>query len=351
MDLERKPIAFFIGSVAAENIQVLLENLDDMLGDQFPLHLITTTPSKIDESIKQPFEIFGQEYKSGMRGAFKALWDYHDQHNPRVTVQLTSPTVHGLIVGTIATHFGTPTVYRYSGDRFDAYRHLSGWDKITAFTVNNIFGKISLKFYDKYVVLGSRGKYRLHRRGVDRSDITILPPSVNRDRVVGSDMEPNLDVPASRSIALFLGRVHPLKGSETLERKIPEILSRREDIQFVFVGENYGFDIPTEYSDNVTMVGRIPPDSVPGYLRRADVLIHPSLTEGLPRVILESLAASTPVIARDVGEISSVTENTFTDDDQFVDMVCEFESLPLDDVTSFTRSKLAPPYVSFFKQF
>jgi len=68
-------------------------------------------------------------------------------------------------------------------------------------------------------------------------------------------------------------------------------------------------------------------------------------------VVLEALAAETPVLARDVGDVASVTDNTFQADGELVDALTDFETLPLDDVTPFTVDALAPRYRDFFERF
>jgi glycosyltransferase involved in cell wall biosynthesis len=59
-------------------------------------------------------------------------------------------------------------------------------------------------------------------------------------------------------------------------------------------------------ADRVRLLGRIPQKDLPGLYGAADILVHPSLREGWPNVLLESMACGTPVVATNfdsVGEI------------------------------------------------
>jgi glycosyltransferase involved in cell wall biosynthesis len=98
-------------------------------------------------------------------------------------------------------------------------------------------------------------------------------------------------------------------------------------------------------------MGHVEPECVPRYLQWADVMIHPSLTEGVPRAVLESLAVGTPVIARDVGEVASVTNNTFITDKDFINMVCDFEKLPVDSIAHFNIDEVKNDYQEFFSEY
>jgi glycosyltransferase involved in cell wall biosynthesis len=48
---------------------------------------------------------------------------------------------------------------------------------------------------------------------------------------------------------------------------------------------------------------------VPAILSASDVLVHSSLREGLPRLVLEGLAVGAPVVATDVGGVSDVIQD------------------------------------------
>ena len=63
--------------------------------------------------------------------------------------------------------------------------------------------------------------------------------------------------------------------------------------------------------DRVRLLGRLPQESLPGLYGAADILVHPSVREGWPNVLLESMACGTPVLATNfdsVGEIVGAPE-------------------------------------------
>ncbi|QLK26816.1 glycosyltransferase family 4 protein [Natrinema zhouii] len=295
------------------------------------------------------FEVFGVNSSGTYRGEIQALEQYLDTHDPNVLLQITRPPTHGTIAGVLARRHDVPFVYRYSGDRFYEYRVARGSDRLKAFGLGATLGRLPIRLATRHITLGPTGKRRLIARGVSPDRITILPPTVDPTRF--DDPDPvSLDVPRDRTVVLFVGRLSHLKGVDTLERIIPEVLNQRDDLQFVCVGDaERELDLPQHARDHVSIIGRVPPDAVPNYMATADLLVHPSLTEGVPRVLLEALAVGTPVLARDVGDVASVTDNTFRTDTQLVVKLMHLEALPLDDVAPFTREHLAPAYQRFFE--
>jgi colanic acid/amylovoran biosynthesis glycosyltransferase len=55
--------------------------------------------------------------------------------------------------------------------------------------------------------------------------------------------------------------------------------------------------------ERVTLHGHVEPEDVRDALRGADVLLHPSLSEGMPTVMLEAMACALPVVVTDVGGV------------------------------------------------
>jgi len=100
-------------------------------------------------------------------------------------------------------------------------------------------------------------------------------------------------------IFLFVGRNEYRKGKHVLESTFNNL--KKKDIQLITVGP-FEIDLP-----NVVNLGEIRNEKeLQGIYANADYLVLPSLSEGLPTVILEAMAMGLPVIASDVGAVGSV---------------------------------------------
>jgi len=343
-----RPICVFSGSASATNVKLVLSHWAMMAPDCLDLHLITTSHQMPPDQVQDRYQIFGQEHPATLRGSVEALLAYLSSHSPSAVVQITKPPVHGTVAGLLAKRHSTPFVYRYSGDRFYQYSVKQGLDRITTFGLGNIIGRVPLVLASYSIVLGPTGRERLTARGFSDEHIITIPPTVNPQRFEEHDHKELSVFKNDTPTALFVGRLSRLKGLETLERTLPRILDYRKDLQIVCVGRNQdAIAIPEYYRDRVKVVGRVSPSAIPKYMKDADVYLHPSLTEGIPRVILEALAARTPVIARNVGDIATVTENTFVSDEKFVDLVCKFESLSVDPIEPYSIDSVRPRFKNF----
>jgi glycosyltransferase involved in cell wall biosynthesis len=56
--------------------------------------------------------------------------------------------------------------------------------------------------------------------------------------------------------------------------------------------------------DHVSLRGRMTPDQLSRHLAQTDVLLHASVAEGIPNVVLEAMACAVPVVATDVGGLT-----------------------------------------------
>ena len=344
------PIAVFSGSKSLFNVLHDVKNTGWMLSDAVDLDLVTTKPDDFGSHVDEHFEVHSYDH-NGRFAELRTLQSYLHTETPRAVVTVVEQPLHATSVALLLKRHGIPFTYRYASDLFNMYRVERGWKKPARFALNNGLSQVPVRMADNCIALGPTAKKRLMDRGKEASDVPILPPPVDEDRFAEDHDPPEWDVPDDRSVALFAGRRTRIKGMGDMDIAIPEIVDRRDDMQFAFVGSHGREpDVPPAYEDHVTMVGRVPLGEMPRYFQAADLLVLPSYHEGLPRVVLEALAAGIPVVARDIADVAYATDNTFTDIQQFIDMVVKFEQLPVDDVTPFTRETLKEEYVDFFQR-
>jgi glycosyltransferase involved in cell wall biosynthesis len=110
-----------------------------------------------------------------------------------------------------------------------------------------------------------------------------------------------------RGFVLSLGQLDPHKGHATLIAAWPEVVKARPDAQLVLVGDG---PCRTELEamshrlgvvQSVTFAGFHAPAAA--FVSACEVLVQPSLTEGMPNAVLEAMAAGRPVVGTRAGGI------------------------------------------------
>ncbi len=111
-----------------------------------------------------------------------------------------------------------------------------------------------------------------------------------------------------RPTAVFISVLRPGKGFDVLFKSIPRILRDIPDFQVKIVG---GGELEAELrrqaaplAEAVHFIGQRM--DVPQLIRASDVLIQSSWSEELPTVLIEAGAASTPVVATNVGGTAEI---------------------------------------------
>ncbi|MFC7021147.1 MULTISPECIES: glycosyltransferase family 4 protein [Haloarcula] len=346
-----KRICLFVGSATAFNVRQTLQGIGQALESTVDLDLVTTS-EELTTDLASLYDVYGTGQPASLQGRVRALETYLTTHRPACMMNVSRPPIQGNITGVLARWHGVPFIYRYSGDRFHVHRLATTLGRQAKwYALNNIVGYVPLRLASHYVALGPVGKRRLENQGVPSKAITILPPPVDPERFSPTGPVANLDHPPNRKVVLFVGRRSRLKGIDTIEQVIPEILGRRSDLQFVFVGGGRDLDTSVANCDHVTVVGPVPPAEMPSYYRAADVLIHPSLTESFGRVLVEALLCGTPVVARRAGELPSITSNLISTPEELIDTLCQLEELTVDNPARFTPEELKPRYAEFFERF
>ena len=103
-----------------------------------------------------------------------------------------------------------------------------------------------------------------------------------------------------------VARLFHRKGHDDILAAAPAILAANPRVRFVFIGDGILRDALIAESERLGVrhafrfVGLVPPDRIPELLNAVDAVVHPSLREGLARVLPQSLLVGRPVISYDV---------------------------------------------------
>ena len=102
---------------------------------------------------------------------------------------------------------------------------------------------------------------------------------------------------------LYVGRLEERKGLRELMEASRMLAPRLPNLHFVAVGSG---PLATESASNTTFLGQVRYEDLPTYYNAADTCVLPSHGESWGRVVLESLACQTPVIATWTGCIPAL---------------------------------------------
>ncbi len=165
------------------------------------------------------------------------------------------------------------------------------------FSMHHLFSRVVMKGSDRIVFLNERIKSYFTRflsfrtkpqivaNGVDRS---LFVPLESWERVCRRRQL--LPFP-NRLTVLFVGRFIEKKGISLLR----ELASRFPHLNWVFIGSG-PLDPANWKFDHVTTVGRLRQDQILPWYQVSDLLILPSVGEGFPLVVQESMACGTPAL-------------------------------------------------------
>jgi glycosyltransferase involved in cell wall biosynthesis len=103
-----------------------------------------------------------------------------------------------------------------------------------------------------------------------------------------------------------VARLFERKGHEDILAAAPAVLRANPKVRFVFIGDGILRDRLKADAERlgvrhaIHFTGLVPPDRIPELLSAIDAVVHPSLREGLARVLPQALIVGRPAISYDV---------------------------------------------------
>ncbi len=187
---------------------------------------------------------------------------------------------------------------------------------------------------------------------------TVIPPGVDTHMFYprsAAESKARIGVNPAQKMLLFVGRIEPLKGVETLLRAVSLLLEQGvcdcETLCLSIIGGDADDSPATQNAEMerlkalreelglaelVTFLGKQDQDALPDYYAAAEAVIMPSRYESFGMVALEAMACGTPVIASEVGGLAFLVRDGETgfhvpdrDPEALADRICRILTEPL----------------------
>ncbi len=170
--------------------------------------------------------------------------------------------------------------------------------------------KIIVRFATHIVAVSRAQKDRLVRLMISGDKISVVHNAVDAAAIRAVqpvDLKKKFDFPENALVFVTGGRFSREKGQAYLVRAAAEAVKSDDRLRFVMFGDGPDLESTRRLVSNSGCDKKI---ICPGFERNllgclasADCLVNPSLSEGLPNIVLEAMAAGTPVLATAVGGV------------------------------------------------
>jgi D-inositol-3-phosphate glycosyltransferase len=169
----------------------------------------------------------------------------------------------------------------------------------------------------------------LYREKTDR--VVVIPPGVDTSHfypIPKDEAKEFVGVPCENRMLLFVGRIEPLKGIDTLVHAVTRLFEQgvlqTHPFCLAIIGGSTDvtrdeMDAEMErlrelcsslgIKDLVTFLGRRDQDTLQYYYSAAEVVVVPSHYESFGLVALEAMACGTPVVASETGGLAFLVRN------------------------------------------
>jgi len=285
----------------------------------------------------------------------KRIRDFIHGFDPDV-IHSHTPFILGFFALKIQQDFGIPHVHTYHTLLVE-YRHYIPPPIRPSRSVVEEFSAWFCNQVDHVIAPTEEIRKELVKYGVEK-EITVIPTGIDIDSFRGEnrfDVRKKHGIGKDERIILFAGRLAKEKNVLFTLRIFKRLMEEGRKVFFIIVGDGpLRMDIEEvldewKMKNKVVLTGYLRRDDLIEYYKQSDLFIFASLTETQGLVVLESLAAGTPVVAIAEKGIKDVLEDgrgallvKGEDEDDFLVKV---KSILDDDSRRERLSKLGIEYV------
>lgn len=139
------------------------------------------------------------------------------------------------------------------------------------------------------------------------NDIDLSRFNRNKFPYARKDILSKYNLEENSKIILLVHRLSPVRRTLVYLEPLFEELSKKDNWSLIIVGGGEELPIVKKMSKDfclesrIIFLGEIPNQDISKLYAGADIFIHPTYTEGFPRVIIEAMALGLPIITTDAG--------------------------------------------------
>ena len=219
--------------------------------------------------------------------------------NPDI-IHMHSPLSGGLLGLNIKKMYNKPLLVTIHGEDITLHSKKA---------LSKYLVKSTLRNSNAIICVSEFLKKEINSIGIKKNKFFVIPMGANTKNFKPKDKNKarqSLNLPKDKKIILFVGHLVTRKGVEYLIRSIKIVLKKDKNILCCIVGkgilENALKKLTSELNleDYVRFLGEKRGKDTAKCMNACDMLVLPSLNEGLPVVLCEALACGKPVVATKV---------------------------------------------------
>jgi len=214
------------------------------------------------------------------------------------------------LIGYLATRFTGIPIVAFS----------RGWTKENLkITLFQYLDRVILRLVDRVVAVSKAKEKELLQLGIPSHKVRVIHNSIaleDFDNLKPVVLRQELGLDREAKIIASAGRLSPEKGQEFFLRAAALVLKDEPESYFVIFGDGQERDNLEILAEELNIKERVFfagfRKDFASYLKEIGIFVNPSLSEGLPNVVLEAFALAKPVVATDVGGTPELVYNQKT---------------------------------------
>ena len=160
--------------------------------------------------------------------------------------------------------------------------------------------------------------------GIPKRKIRLLYNDIQLDRfdsknypLAKKSLLEKYTIPPETKILLLVHRLSPVRKTLLYLEPMLEGFSNTLNSKWILFVAGGGSELPAaqelvkklNLTDHIIFLGNIPNQQITELYASADIFVHPTYTEGFPRVLIEAMAAGLPIVSTDAGGTKELMGN------------------------------------------